>query len=197
VAIVTLIENAQLSYLLLRDHLTSDTWWQERLEAVSADKRDSVLHEYAIMVKWFLLHALFSVIEETLRAIQRAAPKDIPVRGKYKSIAKVTESVLAVSATEEFNPLFRLVRLVRNTVHTNGVFLPEDEQDVSVEYKGETFGFKVGASLNWLNDQRAVWFVEELATAIDAIVRSDVVSAIEYCPRGQIDAGSQHGVRPE
>ena len=186
VTIVTLIENAQLSYLLLRDHLTNDAWWQERLEAVSEDKRDSVLHEYAIMVKWFLLHGPFSAIEETLRAIQRAAPEDMPVRGKYKSIARVTKSVLAASAAEKFSPLFRLVRFTRNTLHTNGIFLPEDQKDVPLEYEGEIFDFKVGEPLNWLGDQRAVWFVQELARAINVIVRSDVVRAIEYCPRTEI-----------
>ena len=53
VTIVTLLENSQLSYVLLRDHLTDDTWWSERLNDARDDKRNSVLHEYAIMVKWF------------------------------------------------------------------------------------------------------------------------------------------------
>lgn len=88
----------------------------------------------------------------------------------------------AETGTEEFGPLFQLVRLVRNTLHTNGVFLPEDEQAVSVEYGGETFDFRIGEPLTWLNDQRAIRFVQELALC--AIVRSDVVRAIGYCPRG-------------
>lgn len=185
VTIVTLLENAQLSYLLLRDHLTDDNWWKNHLETVSAEKRNSVLHEYAIMVKWFLFHGLFSAIEETLRAIQRAAPDQVPAGGKYKSIAKVTEALMTASGTEHFSPLFSLVRLVRNTLHTNGVFLPEDGQDSSIEYEGEKFEFKVGEPLSWLDDQHAVWLVDQLAAAMNAIVRTDVVRAIDYCPRGQ------------
>lgn len=130
---VTLIENAQLSYLLLRDHLTDEVWWQQRLEDVSEDKRRSVLHEYAIMTKWFLLHGLFSVVEETLRSIERAAPDGIPVAGRFKSIAKVTTAVLLASNQGKYAELFRLTRLTRNMIHTNGVFLPEDEQDISLE----------------------------------------------------------------
>jgi len=82
--------------MLLRDQLTDSAWWEERLERVSNDKRESVLHEYAIMIKWFLLHGLFSVVEETLRASQRASPDKIPVSGRYKSIAKV------IDYTEDF-----------------------------------------------------------------------------------------------
>ena len=186
VSVVTLIENAQLSYLLLRDHLTDEAWWQQRLEEVSEDKRRSVLHEYAIMTKWFLMHGLFSVVEETLRSIQRAAPGDIPVAGRFKSIAKVTTAVLLASNQGEYGELFRLARLTRNTIHTNGVFLPEDEQDVSLGYKEEEFHFEVGKPIEWLDDQRAVWFVAELTTAMSAIVRSEAVRSLDYCPRTQV-----------
>ena len=186
VSVVTLIENAQLSYLLLRDHLTDKVWWQQRLEDVSEDKRRSMLHEYAIMTKWFLLHGLFSVVEETLRSIQRAAPNDIPVAGPFKSFARVTTAVLLASNQGEYAGLFRLGRLTRNTIHTNGAFLPEDEQDVSLEYKGEEFHFEVGKPIEWLDDQRAVWFVVELTTAMSAIVRSEAVRRLDYCPRAQV-----------
>ena len=186
VTIVTLLENAQLSYVLLRDHLTDDTWWSERLSDVRDDKRNSVLHEYAIMVKWFLLHGLFMAVEETLRTIQRAAPEEFPVSGRFKSVAKVTSAVLGACELQDYQELFRLTRLTRNTIHTNGVFLPEDGLDQQVVYADETFSFEVGKILDWLNDQRAVWFVEELVRAMDKIVRSSKVSRVDYCPRTQV-----------
>jgi len=77
----------------------------KRLEDVSEDKRRSVLHEYAIMTKWFLLHGLLSVVEETVRSIQRAEADDIPVAGRFKSIAKVTAAVLLASNQRPAEPL--------------------------------------------------------------------------------------------
>lgn len=186
VSVVTLIENAQLSYLLLRDHLTDDVWWRQHLEGVSEDKRHSVLHEYAIMTKWFLLHGLFSVVEETLRSIQRAAAEKMPVAGGFKTIAKITAAILLASNQEGYTELFRLVRLTRNTIHTNGVFLPEDEHDAYLAYKGEEFHFVVGRPIEWLNDQRAIWFIEELTRAMSEIVRSEAVKILDYCPRTQV-----------
>ena len=137
------------------------------------------------MVKWFLLHGLFSVVEETLRAVQRASPSTIPVSGRFKSIAKVTEAVLNASDCQKFDQLFRLVRCTRNTIHTNGVFLPEDGRDVSVEYKGERFDFVVGRAMEFIDDQRAIWFVKEVTGAMLQIAKSDAVARIEYCPRTQ------------
>lgn len=186
VSIVTIVENAQLSYMLLRDHLTDTSWWAERIESVSEDKRQSVLYEYAVMVKWFLLHGLFGVVEETLRAIQRAASESVPVAGRHKSIAKVTTAVLEAAGCGRFEELFRLVRCTRNTIHTNGVFLPEDGQDLDLGYKGGRFEFVVGAPLEWLDDQRAVWFVRELTTAMADVVESSIVSGIDYCPRTRV-----------
>ena len=158
----------------------------ERLGDVSDDKRNSVLHEYAIMVKWFLLHGLFIAVEETLRAIQRAAPDEFPVSGRFKSVAKVTSAILTACGFQDLEELFRLTRLTRNTIHTNGVFLPEDETDQGVEYGGGKFSFKFGKILEWLNDQRAVWFVEELVKAMNQIVRSSKVAQVDYCPRTQV-----------
>lgn len=187
VTVVTLLENAQLSYILLRDHLTSDNWWDERLSGVSEDKRRSVLYEYAVMVKWFLLHGLFMAVEETLRAVHRAAPDIFPVEGKFRTVAKITASVLNRTQLQNYKDLFRLTRLTRNTIHTNGVFLPDEESDEQVQYAGETFVFEYGKVLLWLNDQRALWFVEQLTDTLHQIVRSDAVARLEYCPRTQID----------
>ncbi len=186
VTIVTLLENAQLSYMLLRDHLSDDKWWSKRLSNVSDDKRNSALHEYAIMVKWFLLHGLFMAVEETLRAIQRAAPDEFPVSGRFKSVAKVTSATLTACGFQNLEELFRLTRLTRNTIHTNGVFLPENETDQEVEYGGEKFSFKFGKVLEWLNDQRVVWFLQELVKAMNQIVRSSKVAQVDYCPRTQV-----------
>ena len=186
VTVVTLLESAQLSYLLLRDHLTDAAWWHDRIHDVTEDKRKSVLHEYAIMVKWFLLHGLFMAVEETLRAVHRSAPKTFPVSGKFKSIAKVTTVILQAAELLGYEDLFRLTRLTRNTIHTNGVHLPEDESSQEIHYAGETFFFEYGKALLWLNDQRAVWFVEQLVNATEEIVRSSIVATVPYCPRTQL-----------
>jgi hypothetical protein len=189
VTTVTLLENAQLSYILLRDHLTDDAWWEKRLSDVSEGKRRSALYEYAVMVKWFLLHGTFMAVEETLRAIQRAAPDVFSVTG-FCNVAKVTTSILNKTALQTYSELFRLTRLTRNTIHTNGVFLPDNLEDQQVQCAGETFSFEYGKVVEWLNDQRAVWFIEQLVEALHQIVRSAQVSSIDYCPRTHVDIGS-------
>lgn len=183
VSITTIIENAQLSYMLLRDHLTDNNWWEQRLHRVSENKKSSVQKEYAIMIKWFLLQSLFSVVEETLRSVQRSSPETFVVNGRYKSISKITESILSNSSQTEYQELFHLVRLTRNTIHTNGVFLPEDGNDVAINYNETDFEFIVGKAIEWLDDQKAIWFVKEISTAMNSIIRSSSVSNINYCPR--------------
>jgi hypothetical protein len=183
VTILITLETARLSYVLLRDHATDDGWWDERFTAVSESKRKSVLDNYAMVTKWAFLHGVFMAVEETLRSIQRAAPGLFPVN--RQTISSITSSILNVSDLDDLNELFRLIRLTRNTVHTNGIFLPDyNTDDDSVTYGGQTFEFRYGMGIDWLTDQRAVWFIEQIIEAMAAIIRSETVAGIDYCPRG-------------
>ena len=133
------------------------------------------------MVRFFTVHATAVVTEETLRAIVRAGPPfTCPETAEFGS---VVAHVLKVTGLEELAPLFGLIRLVRNTLHNNGVHRPKHGQDELVTYSGQTFEFIVGQELTWLEENFLSWLPEQLNGAMSQIVQSDPVSGLTACPR--------------
>ena len=181
----TVLENAILGYVLLRDHLGDAAWWNDRFESLSPEKTESSKKEFAIMVKWFSFHALAMAVEETLRVIQRADPDRFD--SDRPTIASITKAVLEACELAGHADLFRLSRLTRNTIHTNGIYLPDYGGDEDVTVDGQVFEFRVGGRLGWLNEEKIVWFFDRLLSAMDDLVRSDAVSSVASVPRGQAE----------
>ena len=172
-----------LSYVLLRDHLGDAAWWSDRFDSLGEEKLESSRKEFAIMVKWFSFHGVAMAVEETLRAIQRADSDRF--KSKRPSIASITEAILDVADLTEHADLFRLTRLTRNTIHTNGIYLPDYGGDEAIEVNGEAHAFTVGKVLAWFTDKKLVWFFGQLLAAMDELIRTQPVSTLAAVPRGQ------------
>ena len=75
------------------------------------------------------------------------------------------------------------MRLVRNTIHNNGVHRPKNGHDETVSYAGHTFEFKVGQQLGWMGDDFLTWLPDQLNHAMKQVVSSAGVSGLAVCPR--------------
>lgn len=185
VTLVTLLENAQLATSFRETELADAGWWDARMEEISEEKRRSCVGEFETMVRWFSVHGLAVAIEETLRAVQRADSAQFPVSG-FRSFRKIYSAVLKAVSLQEYEPLLDLIRIVRNTLHTNGIFAPDDEKDVVVEYAGRQFEFRIGRPLQWLDDSWIPWVYAECHRLMKTLVERDAVAALVNCPRAQL-----------
>lgn len=172
VTVRVILQNAQLSLIFMRDQLSDTTWHTQMVGEFRPMAAVQVLREYSLMIKFYTVHATAATTEETLRAIIRADPSTFTTR-PLKGLGPVYEHFLAVTQLTGFAPLFKIVRLTRNTIHTNGVFSPPDAQNVQVSYGNRQFVFEVGKGLDWLG----------LNEAMIQIVTAPVVAEIPDCPR--------------
>jgi len=184
ISVRTVVENAFLNYIFIRDYLTEESWWSEKLTEVSLDKVLSAVKEQAIMTKWFLFHAVAMALEETLRSVVRSAPGTFTVSASAK-FQSIYRQVLKVANQQHLEPLFEVLRLTRNTLHTNGFFFPPNNKDVEITYQGERFAFEVGQQLKWLGEEALVWLLEKVREAVVTIVRSPAIASVKRVPRGQ------------
>jgi len=184
VTLKTVLENAFLSYIFLRDCVTNEAWWSDKLTGVTIDKKVSVAKEQAIMIKWFLFHAIVMSLEETLRAIVRSVPDTFGVRpdAPYQ---RIYQRILKTSNLRQFESLFDVLRLTRNTLHTNGLFFPDNNKDRTITYKNYEFIFQVGKPLTWFIEEKLIWLVERIREAVVIVIRVPAISLIEHVPRGQ------------
>jgi len=185
VTLLTALENARLSKILLERDLANPEWWQEHFDSLSEDKIQSSVREYGTMIRWFSFHLLAMSVEETLRSIDRAEPALFNVPGKgHKKFATIYERVLTKLSLEQHIDLFVLLSVTRNTLHTNGLFAPPNNKDRTITYDGDDFNFVCGRPLKWLDNQRVLWFYDKMSEIMNLIIRSDKVSGIVQCPHG-------------
>lgn len=178
-----ILQNAQLSYIFMRDQLSNKNWYMKQTGTFRPESASQALREYALMVKFFTVHAIAMATEETFRAIVRSAPSNFTV-DPTKEFQSVYRHMLKILSMRKFEDLFEVLRLVRNTIHTNGVFFPPNRKNVQLSYVKRQFNFEVGKTLDWLGEEFLVWIATQLNDAMSEIVTSPVVASIPYCPRG-------------
>ena len=177
------LQNQQLAYVYIRDHLTDEEWWQLKIGAVSLQTKNQAIREHALMVKFFNVHAIAMATESTLRAIVRSSEDNFNVTG-MTGIEKIYDDILEKTGLQKLRPLFDIMRLVKNTIHNNGIVYIYGERDVEIEYKEKTFLFENGNALDWLQEEFLVWLPEQINEAMFEIITSSMISNISHCPRG-------------
>lgn len=138
-----IVQMAQLSYLFVRHHLATLEWWPDHKNDLSPYLVEPI-KKFNIHILAFAVYAIASVTEEALRAIVRAAPSGTFKPAPTAGFGNIYPNVLKVLNLQELNPLFRIVSLLRNCNHTNGIFSPPDGKDVVIPDSGKDFEFKVG-----------------------------------------------------
>lgn len=191
------LQTAFVSSMLARAFLARDAvaaeWWGENkwLGFVPEDEPGPLISEttlaFEFTTDFSLLHEVSSITESALRDIVRSAHGRFG-KATRRSFASICDRILEETDLKEFGPLFRIVRNIRNTVHNNGVFLPDDDQDDVVQHKGVTFEFRRGLAVR-LPFRSTVAIAHELEWAMYRIVESAPVATLSSCPAGGSGSG--------
>jgi hypothetical protein len=150
VTLRVILQNAQLGYIFTRDQLCNEAWWKKQAGEFRLRMADQAIREYFLMVKFFSVHATAMATEETLRAIIRSAPTIFTV-APTAEFQSVHRHILKVIGLQRLEALFEIIRLTRNTIHTNGIFFPKTGKDIRLPFKERQFEFNVGKTLDWLS----------------------------------------------
>lgn len=73
--------------------------------------------------------------------------------------------------------MLELLRLVRNTLHDNGVYFPPDERDYPLQYKGKTYMFRVGKPVDFVSWKFLLGLLSDLNEMLLEVMTSDKVAA--------------------
>lgn len=182
VSLRIILQNVQLGFVFIRDHLTHEDWWHRQIGEFRESAVFQALREHALMIKFFSFHTAAVATEETCRAIVGADQSTFGVDpgGSFHTIYKRLLKLTHCAPSED---LFEVMRLTRNTIHTNGVYRPQSLKNQTVSYGGRTFTFEVGKILAWMGDDFPEWLARELSQAMEAVIKSTLVSKIPACPR--------------
>ena len=179
-----ILQNTQLSYLFIRDALSRPTWWQARVSEFEETEIATHIKEYEVGVRIMLIQLVQAVLEESMRRIiDQVDPVACKGRAGRASFYSVYSDLLSRTSLERQQPVFNLLRLSRNTLHTNGVFRPVDGKDARVAFRGQTFEFRVGQRVGFLSLGLLLPLTEDVAVATYEIVTRPPVVGLRVVSR--------------
>lgn len=179
------VQNEQLTYGFIRDQLSYQEWWADHSVDPSSPVAVNSVAEYDIMAQFVVVHATVNATEETLRSIIRSAPSGTFSKKvtPLKPLETIYQHMLKKLSLQKFQGIFDIVRLLGNTRHTNGIFIPADGKSRNIVYEGREFRFEYGRPVGWHRRSFLFTVPLSLTIAMAAIVTAPAVAAIPYCPR--------------
>lgn len=136
-----------------------------------ADKQ-MYANEFANFTKVGFMHALFSSLESSLRLFLRALDPAACNGGmaEFKSIYDCLFRSKLAAAPMDGTQLLDPLRLVRNTIHNNGVYFNRRGGNVTSNWQGGTYEFKQGAPVDFVTWEFLIQVSDSLMTLLREIV---------------------------
>jgi len=162
-------------------YLLSDQWWSANLEdpnSMSEKDRGLAWYNFIQFTKVGLVQFVFAGVESTFRILLRSIDPLACHSGtaEFKSIYEsLLKSKLAPTPLQGVE-LLDLFRLVRNTVHNNGVYFHKSGKDAEVTYKGTNYIFRIGQPVDFYGWDLILLLVEDIRQLLMQVVSDPIIA---------------------
>lgn len=171
--LINVLNSVQLAFTFASKHLLHKQWWDAVARTPIPDGDKQVYaNEFANFTKVGFVHAMFSSIESSLRLFLRALDPGACNGGlaEFKSIYDCLFSSKLATAPTDGTQLLDLLRLVRNTIHNNGVYFSPRGGTVALNWQGYTFEFKQGVPVDFVTWDFLIQVSDSLRTLLRQVV---------------------------
>lgn len=162
---INVFNSVQLALTFVSKHLLDLNWWKViAREAISVSDARTYVKEFMSFFKIGFVQFLFSTTESSLRLFLRALDPSA-CRGGMASFKSVYDCLFRSKLSacpHEGVQLLDLFRLVRNTIHNNGVYFHPNGQDATVSWRGTLYEFKQSVPVDFVTWQ----FFLEVSNAV-------------------------------
>lgn len=176
------IHSLLLHLMSAEDTFTRPEWWRLRFNKNNMSKKDfEAVKESASVTK----HAYFVIFFSRIETLQRKTINLIlpgfdinPKKPKrYNDIYKNYFNSLGLS---KYINLFAIANHIRNTIHSNGIFLSHDSSDLFLEWKGRKFEFKHMQSIDFMSVDNFLFLINELLFVIKEILKAPLLQKYNF-----------------
>jgi len=180
--LINVLNSTQLAYILAGKHLLDKGWWVQIAKRLPTDSDLNIyIREFDAFTKIAFVNLVFSAAESSMRLILRAIDPKACSNGtaEFKGVYDCLLKSKLVSTPPNSVELLDLWRIIRNTVHNNGVYFHRSGTDENVTYKRETFTFRIGQPV-----EIAVWsflleLTHDLVFLVEAVVSDLVIVGVD------------------
>lgn len=174
------LNNFKLGYICIIQ-MSNPIWWQPVVKCQPPPESDikDWICEFETSVIWAYVHTAWMITEETFRLLSRALDGS-----EVAEIKNIYARILKLAAVQNLEPLFDLCRLIRNTTHTNAIFLPRSSKDVTVQWKGQVYEFRVGQGMAFISPQVVIdIFGRELSECMNLVMSMPSIQGLPVITR--------------
>ena len=175
-----ILQNVRLSFIFMRDQLCDRSWWEHFQRRLSGQQVAETLLGYQTMARQYSATQIAAVTEQALTSISCSGYGEFRLTVSQGLDNSCKYVLRRTSLLNDYGELFDVLRLVRNTFHSNGVF-SDKAGDIVKEFQGVKFPFQLGQPIGYDNDNMIAMF-RWIGEAMWEICTSPAVSAIPYVP---------------
>ena len=173
--LINVLNSVQLALTFIFKHLLHKEWWDSIAnEPISDEDKQTYVDEFANLIKVAFVHGAFSAVESSLRLFLRALDPVACNAGKagFESVYKCLFKSKLATEPKEGSRLLDLFRLVRNTIHNNGVYF-SPRGDARVVWRGRIYEFYNGEAVDFVTWE----FMIDVSDALRKLLREIVEDA--------------------
>jgi hypothetical protein len=167
--------------MFLDQHLLDAGWWRDSgLTRPEGQDFETTVIEFSQFTKSGFLQGVFSDVESTLRVVLRALDPTACDGGtaEFQTIYRVLLGTQLQFPRQDWEPLLELWRLLRNTVHNNGVHFHRRGTNAQLAYRGLTYNFSHGQPIEFANWAFLVSAAGDLLDLLITTIRAPSVLAL-------------------
>jgi hypothetical protein len=168
------MNTAFVGFILIREELLDPLWWKEHISELDDTAITGQIEDFEMTIRSTFLSRFFASIESSFRYYCRYVSPGAcnNAAGNFKNIY---EHLLSKNKFNlpNYMPLLDLWRNMRNTIHNNGKFYPENQQDCEVPYKEVTYKFEVGKVPQFLTWDLLLNLIPDVKDMLLSVVNSN------------------------
>ncbi len=146
----TLYNMFRMSYTFYEKYLLTKKFWKDNYpDFILSNKNMKKLYEeYDMFIRSNFITEVYSAFESSLRVIIQNIEPDYYEKNITR-FSKMAKKILTDLKLPEENQLIIHFSILRNSMHSNGIFNPPDAENKIIEYKGKKFIYKVGKPVQY------------------------------------------------
>ena len=155
-------------------------WWKQTYGKEQLSDQDmGAIRNIERLSKHSFFVFFFSRIETVTRKTINLVHPGFDTTG-VKPFKQIYDKYLRDINQDNFIPLFDICRLIRNSIHSNGVYISKNGNNQTINWNGKDYVFKHRSAIDFMSADEIFYLYEELIEAINSIVNSNFFQAHNF-----------------
>ncbi|OGW85653.1 MAG: hypothetical protein A3C35_02155 [Omnitrophica bacterium RIFCSPHIGHO2_02_FULL_46_11] len=174
------LRSYQLFFAMVTSTITHESWWGQAFGRTTLDENDKgAIKNLDTMTRFAFFVFFLSHIEWSMKKLVTHISPGTCKNGSAKFKA-IYDHLLTKLNLSKYIQLYDLCRMVRNCIHSNGIFIPENGQDIVVSWQDVNYSFRKMWPIDFMTHEVILRLYRDLSDSIKEIITHPMVEAPSF-----------------